>query len=77
MICYTMLRVLFEYEKYYIPTLNGSQTEFINLLTCHDVYFIPVVNLDGFHEIQKYWNQDETLKYIRKNMRPQKEPECS
>ena len=68
-----MLRMLFEYEYSFISTgdENENNVGLKNLMICHDVYFIPVVNLDGFHEIQRGWNEERELNLIRKNMRPQ------
>ena len=41
----------------------------ISFFETHSIYFIPVVNLDGFHEINLYWKKNNVLEYIRKNMR--------
>ena len=73
MICYTMLRLLFEYEQ---SLQSAGDSYFGRLLRCHDIYFIPVVNLDGFHEIQELWNQRHQLEYVRKNMHPAKSKVC-
>jgi len=57
MVCYTMLRLLYEYE-YTLknPSLQmPSGNTILDVLACHDVYFIPVVNLDGYHFISKIW----------------------
>ena len=61
-----MLRLLFEVESAQIHP--GGENEVSALLKCHQVYFIPVVNLDGFHEINELWGKEHELEYVRKNM---------
>lgn len=37
---------------------------------------MPVVNLDGFNEINRYWIEDKKLEFIRKNMRGKSNVNC-
>ncbi len=56
-----MLKILYEFTH--------NNTSIIELINTRNIYFIPVVNIDGFVENVK--NFDETGKYskIRKNRR--------
>jgi len=59
MVAYTMIRMLFEYEYAIkhdkeIEKMNG--TTILNLLSCHDVYVLPVVNIDGFFVLSDNWS---------------------
>jgi hypothetical protein len=46
------------------------------LLKYNAVYFIPVVNLDGFHEIQKLYQTTHKLEFVRKNMSEARSKGC-
>lgn len=50
MVCYTMLRVLFEYE------LEADVGVWHAFFSQHSIYFIPIVNVDGHHEISEFWH---------------------
>ena len=68
MVCYSMLRLLFEYEQE--KTLYSFQKEGMvkNLLESRNVLFIPVVNIDGFYKICQMYDSGGELEFIRKNM---------
>jgi len=59
MICYTILKLLFEYEiarnNKNKGVLTNVEDSLLKALSCRDTYFIPVVNLDGFHTITEHW----------------------
>mmetsp|Transcript_35834 Transcript_35834/g.54931 ORF Transcript_35834/g.54931 Transcript_35834/m.54931 type:complete len:209 (+) Transcript_35834:465-1091(+) len=75
MVCYTLLRVIYEYEQEaYLDTL--PEPSFHDLLDIHSFLIIPVVNLDGLHEIEHEYNLTKKLTYIRKNMHPIKKMKC-
>jgi hypothetical protein len=41
----------------------------LDVLACNDVYFVPVVNLDGYHFISKMWADTGSFTPVRKNLR--------
>ena len=50
MVCYTMLRLLFEYEQEMVSDID-NQKMIVNLLRDNNILFLPVVNIDGFYKI--------------------------
>ena len=64
MVSYTMLRTLYDHELE-----NDSNGVMHTFFKSHNIYFIPVVNIDGFEEIAKYWTKHHQLEYVRKNMK--------
>ena len=52
MVCYYMLRILYEYELELKGYTMGNLKEFFRE---HAIYFIPVVNEDGYLQINDYW----------------------
>lgn len=56
---YTLLRLLFDYTK------GDQQT--ITLLNTSALYFIPVVNVDGFMAIGSSWDSTKQVEKVRKN----------
>ena len=72
MVFYVMLRFLYEYEvEEYLKEHGRTDQSFLihNLLDFHALYFIPVVNIDGFSKISEDYAKHGGLEYIRKNVR--------
>jgi hypothetical protein len=40
----------------------------LTFLSSHKIYSIPAVNIDGFFEIERIYNNTKKLEFIRKNM---------
>ena len=66
MVCYAMLRLLFEHEQE--KASSGKSKMIQNLLETRNVLFIPVVNIDGFYKICQMYDSGGELEFIRKNM---------
>jgi len=72
-----MLKLLFEYEwavKNQPSLMETHENSLLDTLSCHDIYFIPVVNLDGYHFISKSWIDTDIFNFVRKNMKIHMEP---
>jgi len=54
MVCYMILRLIYEYEE--AMASNGNDI-LLSFLQNHNLIFVPVVNLDGFHEINELWKK--------------------
>ena len=65
MVCYMMLKLTFEYQEDSDKNLGLLSAFFQS----HIIYFIPVVNIDGFAEIDSQYHATGELELIRKNMR--------
>jgi murein tripeptide amidase MpaA len=56
----------------YIYGYVNNCTDIKHLIDNHIVYFIPVVNVDGFKYISENFNNGFGLQQVRKNMNPGK-----
>jgi hypothetical protein len=59
MVLYLMLELLYQAH------FNATEAWF--LLNTTELYFVPVVNIDGFKQISDLFERDGELRYIRKN----------
>ena len=46
------------------------------LLKESSIYVIPIVNVDGYHEISDYWKQHKSLEMVRKNFKMDAQKQC-
>ena len=63
MVLYTSLRIIYEYE------MEKGQGLINDFFQAYSIYVIPVVNMDGFYEISKNWNETKVLEMVRKNLK--------
>jgi carboxypeptidase T len=69
-----MLRLTYEYE--FGKSQGDTKSMIGEFFEMHNIIFVPIVNIDGFHEINAYWKRDNTLEFFRKNMRKEGGVSC-
>lgn len=60
-----MVRLVYDHQ---LSELLSTPIGLSTFLSHHNVFIIPVVNIDGFYEISNYWETKGVLESIRKNL---------